>query len=56
MDKKEVIVTIQGLNLNTPDSLVIEYLAKHGKVVHNKVIYETIKEGPLKGIKNGNRK
>ena len=56
MDKKEVAVTIKGLNFNTPDPLVIEYLNKHGKVVHNKVIYETEKEGPFMGIKNGNRK
>ena len=35
---------------------MIEYVNKHGKVMNNKVIYETEREGPLKGIKNGNRK
>ena len=39
---------ISGLNFNTPDSLVFEYLNKHGKVAHNKVIYDTEKDGPLK--------
>ena len=56
MDRKEVDVKISFLNLNTPDSLVMEYLSKHGKVVHNKVIYDTEKEGPLKGLKNGDRR
>ena len=56
MDKKEVVVTIKGLNFNTPDSLVIEYINKHGKVTNNKVIYEVEREGPFKGIRNGNRK
>ena len=56
MDKTEVAVLIKGLNLNTPDSIVKEYLNKHGKVVNDKVIYETEKEGPFKGLKNGNRR
>ena len=44
------------VNFNTPDSLVLEYLAKHGRVVKNAVVYEKVKEGPLAGLKNGNRK
>ena len=56
MDRKEVIVQICGLNINTPDSLVIEYLNKHGRVTKNEVIYEKVKEGPFEGLKNGNRK
>ena len=56
MDKSEVAVLIKGLNLNTPDTLVLDYLAKHGKVANDKVIYVTEKEGPMKGIKNGDRK
>ena len=56
MDRKEVTVTIKGLNFNTPDNLVIDYLSKHGNVISDKVIYETAFEGPFKGIKNGNRK
>jgi hypothetical protein len=56
MDKAEVAVLIKGLNLNTPDTLVKEYLNKHGKIVNEKVIYEVGTEGPFKGIKNGNQK
>ena len=56
MDKSEVTVCIKGLNFNTPDSLVIEYLNKHGKVISDKVIYEVALDGPLKGLKNGTRK
>ena len=41
MDRREVPVTIRGLNLNTPDGTVIEYLNKHGKVVNERPIYET---------------
>ena len=37
MDRREVDVKVSGLNLNTPDSLVVEYLNKHGRVVNNKV-------------------
>ena len=46
MDKKDVVVHVSGLNINTPDSLVIEYLNKHGRVTKNEVIYERAKEGP----------
>ena len=56
MDRREVEVRINGLNLNTPDSLVAEYINKHGTVVSTKVIYDTDREGPLKGFKNGDRR
>ena len=56
MDRREVDVKVSGLNLNTPDSLVVEYLNKHGRVVNSKVIYETDKEGPFKGLYNGDRR
>ena len=56
MDRTEVTVTVKGLNFNTPDTVVIEYLNKHGKVVTDKVIYEVAADGPFKGLKNGNRK
>ena len=56
MDRTEVTVTIKGLNYNTPDTLVIEYLSKHGKVCNSDVIYELEKDGMLKGLRNGNRK
>ena len=53
---KKVTVTIRGLNMNTPDSFVIDYINKHGSVVNNKVINENEKEGALRVLKNGNRK
>ena len=56
MERKEVTLTIRGLNLNTPDSFVIDYINKHGSVVNDKVIYEIEKDGPLRGLKNGNRR
>ena len=56
MDRREVEVKISGLNLNTPDSLIVEYISKHGTVVNNKVIYDTDRDGPLKGFKNGDRR
>ena len=56
MGRREVELRISGLNINTPDSLVVDYISKHGRVVHPKVIYDTDKEGPLKGLKNGDRR
>ena len=56
MDRKEVIVTVKGINFNTPDSLVIDYINKHGRVISGSVVYDTTKEGPFKGLKNGDRK
>ena len=56
MDKNEVSVLVKGLNFNTPDTLVKEYLNKHGKVISEKVIYEVESDGDFKGLKNGNRK
>ena len=50
------MILIRGLNFNTPDSHVIEYLNKHGRVSKNEVIYDTTIEGPLAGLKNGDRK
>ena len=56
MDNKEVIVTIKGININTPDTLVFSYLSHFGKLVSQKVLYDTEKDGPLEGLKNGDRK
>ena len=56
MDRKEVEVIIKGLNLNTPDSMAMEYLGLFGKVVKNVAVYVTNKEGPFAGLKNGDRK
>ena len=53
--KRDVVVTIKGLHPNTRDDGVIDYLGKYGKVVSTKVVYGTFGEGPLKGVKNGDR-
>ena len=53
--KKEVVVTIRGLHPNTRDSTVLDYLAKFGKIVTTRVVHRTYTEGPLEGIKNGDR-
>ena len=53
--KREVVVTMKGIHPNTRDDGVIDYLSKYGKVVTNKVIYGVFGDGPLKGIKNGDR-
>ena len=53
--KRDVIITIKGLHPNTKDEGVIDYLNKYGKVVTSKVVYGTFGEGPLKGVKNGDR-
>ena len=51
-NKSEVTV----LDFDTPDSLVIDYLNRHDRVMNDKVIYEKDKDGPFKGLFNGNRK
>ena len=56
MDRKEVEVTIKGLNLNTPDTMVMEYLNLFGKVVKNVAVYLKNRDGPFEGLKNGDRK
>ena len=53
--KKEVVVTIKGIHPNTRDNTVLEYLAKFGKIVTTKVVHGIFSEGPLEGIKNGDR-
>ena len=54
--KKEVTVRISGLDFNTPDSFVMEYLSKFGKVVSDSVIYDKYRERPFAGKCNGDRK
>ena len=53
--KRDAVVTIKGLHPNTRDDGVINYLGKYGKIVTNKVVYGTFRDGPLKGIRNGDR-
>ena len=53
--KREVVVTARGIHPNTGDEVVVDYLGKFGSVVTKKVVYGVYSEGPLKGIKNGDR-
>ena len=55
--KRDVFVSITGLNFNTPDSLVQNYIEKFGgKLVTDRVIYGKFKEGPFTGKFNGERR
>lgn len=55
--RPDVTVTVIGLDYNTPDSLVQEYITKFGgKLISNSVIYGRHGEGPFKGKVNGERK
>ena len=54
--KKDVTVAVDGLDFNTPDSYVIDYLNKFGVVINNNVVYSKYETGPFKGKFNGERK
>ena len=54
--KKDVTVTIVGLDFNTPDTFVFDYLSRFGKVMDRAVIYSKYTEGSSKGKYNGERK
>ena len=55
--RRDVAVTVAGLNFNTPDSLITGYIEKFGgKLVSQEVIYAKHGDGPLKGFFNGDRK
>ena len=54
--KTDVVVKIEGLDFNTPDNLVIEYLGKFGQVKSDLVIYGKHDAGPFKGKYNGERR
>ena len=53
--KTDVIVNVKGLHPNTKEDTVISYLNMFGKLASNKVVYGTFSEGPLQGMKNGDR-
>ena len=53
--KREVVVTLKGVHPNTRDDGVMDYLAKFGRLTSTKVVYAVFREGPLKGIRNGDR-
>ena len=54
--KKDVTVSIVGIDFNTPDSFVMDYLSKFGVIVNNMVIYSKFESGPFRGKYNGERK
>ena len=49
-------VSIVGLDFNTPDTFVFEYLNKFGVLVNQSVIYSKIESGAWKGKYSGERK
>ena len=53
--RREVVVNVKGIHPNTMDNTVLEYLSKFGRVVTTKVVHGIFSEGPLKGMKNGDR-
>ena len=53
--KREVVVTLRGLHPNTSNDRVIKYLRLFGDITSTKVIYGTFSDGPLKGMRNGDR-
>ena len=53
--KRDAVVTIKGLHPSTRDEFVLAYLNKFAKSVTNKVIHGVYADGPLKGLKNGDR-
>ena len=54
--KKAVKVTVTGLDFNTPDTFVFDYLKHFGEVVSKTVVYSKFEIGPFKGKCNGERK
>ena len=54
--RNDVFVTISGLDFNTPDTFIFNYLGKFDRVMNQNVIYSKYREGPFKGKFNGERK
>ena len=55
--RRDVTVMVSGLNFNTPDTFVQEYITKFGgKMISSSVIYGRHGDGPFKGKVNGDRK
>ena len=53
--KREVVVTARGIHPNTREDVVMDYLGKFGKVFTSKVVHCVFSDGPLKGMRNGDR-
>ena len=55
--RKDVTVSVTGLDFNTPDSLMFNYIKKFGgSIISNEVIYSKFTEGPFRGKYSGERK
>ena len=55
--RRDVTVTVSGLDFNTPDNLICDYIRKFGGTILNvNVIYSRFQEGSFKGKINGERK
>ena len=55
--RKDITVTFSGLDFNTPDSLVCNYIEKFGGVVINRnIVYGRYIDGPFHGKYNGERR
>ena len=53
--RTDVTVKVEGLDFNTPDNFVIDYINKFGTVKSNVVVYTKYESGPFKGKYNGIR-
>ena len=51
--KKDVTMTIVGLDFNTPDSFIFDCLNKFGVVVNQPVLYSKYDTGPWKETRLG---
>ena len=54
--KKGVTATIVGLDFNTPDTFVMDYVNKFGVVMNSTVIFSKHESGLFKGEYNGERR
>ena len=55
--RRDVTLTVSGLDFNTPDNLICDYIRKFGgNILNANVIYSKFTEGPFKGKFNGDRK
>ena len=53
--KRDVVINMRGIHPNTSDYVVLDYLKYFGKLVSNRVVYGVYTNGPLSGMKNGDR-
>ena len=55
--RSDVTMSVIGLDFNTPDTLMMDYINKFGGVIISRsVIYSKYSEGPFKGKYTGERK